>query len=213
MPTLRRTLTALQGRRRRRGVGSDVLGGSDRRAASRRSMSPPPLPHSPPMSARATPARSPFALDAEAQAELRARCERAIGRARRSGAEVLVGITVAVDPAVDPSAVVFASRRAGEDWFCFEQPDRGGAALAALGVVRRLSGEGAGRFPAVAAAWRRLAGEAVADAPGGPPGAGLVAVGGFAFAPEGGAAPHWAGFGSGAVVVAQGGVVPPDCTS
>ena len=37
-----------------------------------------------------------------------------------------------------------------------------------------------------------LAGEAVADEPDGPPGAGLVAVGGFAFAPEGGAAPHWA---------------------
>ena len=155
------------------------------------------------MSARATPARPPFALDAQAQAELRARCERAIARARRAGAEVLVAITVAVDPAVDPSAVVFASRRAGEDWFCFEQPDRDAAALAALGALRRLDGGGPDRFRAVAAAWRRLAGAAVTGAPDGPPGAGLVAVGGFAFAPEGGAAPHWAGFGSGELVVPE----------
>jgi len=155
------------------------------------------------MSVRATPALQPFALDAGARDELRARCERAVRRARRGGEEVLVGLTVALGRKVDPSAVVFASRATGEDWFCFEQPDRGGAALAALGVVRRLDGAGADRFAAVAAAWRRLAGEAEAGAPDGPPGAGLVAVGGFAFAPEGGAAPHWAGFGPGALVVPE----------
>src|SRR3954447_3468498 len=132
------------------------------------------------MSGRTTPARGPFALGAESQAEVLARRQRAVGRARRAAAEVLVGLTVAVDAAVDPSAVVVASRRAGEDWFCFEQPDRGGASLAALGAVRRLRGAGADRFRTVAAAWRRLAGEAVAGAPGGPAGAGLVAVGGFA---------------------------------
>src|SRR4051794_5295442 len=155
------------------------------------------------MSVRTTPAGDPFALAPDAHAEPRSRCERAVDRARRSGGEVLVGLTVAVDPAVDPSAVVLASRRAGEDWFCFEQPDRGGAALATLGVVRRLAGTGPERFRAVAAAWRELAGAAVAGAPGGPAGAGLVAVGGFAFAPEGGAAPHWAGFGSGELVVPE----------
>jgi salicylate biosynthesis isochorismate synthase/menaquinone-specific isochorismate synthase len=155
------------------------------------------------MSVRATPAGHPFALAPEAQAELRSRCERAVDRARRSGGEVLVGLTVAVDPAVDPSAVVLASRRAGEDWFCFEQPDRGGAALATLGAVRRLAGTGSDRFRTVAAAWRELAGAAVAGAPGGPAGAGLVAVGGFAFAPDGGAAPHWAGFGAGALTVPE----------
>src|SRR4051812_36387435 len=112
------------------------------------------------MSVRTASAGQPFSLDAGAQAELRARCERAVARARRGAGELLVGLTVAVDPAVDPSAVAFASRRAGEDWFCFEQPDRDGAALAALGVVRRLRGAGPGRFEAVAAAWRRLAGEA-----------------------------------------------------
>ena len=155
------------------------------------------------MSVRTTPAHDPFALDDEARAELRARCERAVRRARRGGGEVLVGLTVAVDPAVDPSAVVFASRRAGEDWFCFEQPDRGGAALAALGAVRRFEASGPGRFGDVAAAWRELAGSAVAGTPAGPAGAGLVAVGGFAFAPDGGAAPHWAGYGSGELVVPE----------
>ena len=43
----------------------------------------------------------------------------------------------------------------------------------------------------------------MAGAPDGPAGAGLVAVGGFAFAPEGGAAPHWAGFGAGELVVPE----------
>ncbi len=155
------------------------------------------------MSVRATPTRGPFELRFEERAELAARCARAVRRARRGGGEVLVGLTVAADAAVDPSAVAFASRRPGEDWFCFEQPDRGGAALAALGAVRRLEASGPGRFEAVAAAWRELAGGAVTGSPAGPAGAGLVAVGGFAFAPEGGGAPHWSGFGSGELVVPE----------
>ncbi len=155
------------------------------------------------MSTRTRFAREPLALDAAALVELRSRCERAVRRARRSGQEVLLGLTVVVDATVDPSAVAFASRRPGEDWFCFEQPDRGGAALASLGAVRRLEASGPGRFAEVAAAWRALAGGAVAGSPDGPAGTGLVAVGGFAFAPEGGAAPHWAGFGAGELVVPE----------
>jgi salicylate biosynthesis isochorismate synthase/menaquinone-specific isochorismate synthase len=142
-------------------------------------------------------------LAAPARAELLARCERAVRRARREGREVLAGVTVAVDPAIDPSATVFASRRAGEPWFCFEQPDRHGAALAALGCVREIRASGPGRFARAAAEWRELAGAAEADSPDGPAGAGLVAVGGFAFAPEGGGAPHWAGFDGGDLVVPE----------
>ena len=89
---------------------------------------------------------------------------------------MLLGFTVRVASDVDPSAVVFASRAAGEDWFCFEQPDRDGSALAALGTVTRLQASGADRFARVAAAWRELTAGAVADAPDGPPGAGLVAA-------------------------------------
>ena len=123
--------------------------------------------------------------------------------ARRSGTEVLAALTVRVGSTVDPSAVVFASRRADDQWFCFEQPDRDGAALAALGCVARLEASGPERFGAVAAAWRALVERAVSDAPDGPPGAGLVAVGGFAFAPGGGAAHHWAGFGNSDLIVPE----------
>ncbi len=41
------------------------------------------------------------------------------------------------------------------------------------------------------------------DPPDGPAGAGLVAVGGFAFAADGGAAPHWAGFGASGLTVPE----------
>lgn len=114
---------------------------------------------------------------------------------------MLVGHTTRVQ--ADPSAVAFASRAPGEHWFCFEQPDRDGAALAALGTVARLTASGKGRFERVSTAWRALAAEAVADAPDGPPGAGLVAVGGFAFAPDGGHAPHWSEFAAADLVVPE----------
>ncbi len=94
----------------------------------------------------------------------------------------------------DPSAVVAATRREGEAWFCFEQPDRDRFALAALGCVAAIEEHGPGRFARVAARWRTLASDAAADAAPRRPGVGPVAVGGFAFAPEGGAARHWDGY-------------------
>src|SRR6478735_8335215 len=141
-------------------------------------------------------------LTVDADALLR-RAERAVKRARKAGAPVLLGFTTRVSAAVDPSAVVFASRAAGEDWFCFEQPDRGGSALAALGVVTRLTASGPSRFKHVSAAWRELAASAVCDVADGPPGAGLVAVGGFAFGPDGGKSPHWDGFSAADLVVPE----------
>src|SRR3954453_18999137 len=79
------------------------------------------------MTLHLTGTREPFTLRFEQRAELAARCARAVRRARRHGEEVLVGLTVELDPAVDPSAVVFASRATGEDWFAYEQPARGGS--------------------------------------------------------------------------------------
>ena len=76
----------------------------------------------------------------------------------------------------------------------FEQPDRGSFALAGLGEAVSLRATGDGRFATVADRWRALSATAVADPPDGPNGGGPVAVGGFAFAPDGGASPHWAGF-------------------
>jgi isochorismate synthase len=135
-----------------------------------------------------------FALSAAATARLAARLDLAVRRARRSGGEVLATISVELAGDVDPSAVVCASRRAGERWFVFEQPDRGRAALAGLGEVRSLHASGPERFATVADSWRALSAAAVTDPADEHAGAGPVAVGGFAFAPDGGAAPHWHGF-------------------
>ena len=124
---------------------------------------------------------------------LRTRIERALRVARRHG-QGLAGLTLRLAPETDPTALVLASRRAGEPTFCYEQPDRDGSALAALGCVAALEARGPRRFAEVAERWRALASRAHADAPDGPAGGGLVAVGGFAFAGDGGSAPHWAGF-------------------
>jgi salicylate biosynthesis isochorismate synthase/menaquinone-specific isochorismate synthase len=131
-------------------------------------------------------------LDPAARELLAARLETAVRRARGAG-EALAAVTVAA-PGVDPTALVVASRRPCEPWFAFEQPDRDGAALAGLGCVRAVESAGPGRFQAVAREWRALAAAALADPPDGPSGAGLVAVGGFAFAPQGAGAPQWEGF-------------------
>ncbi len=112
-------------------------------------------------------------------------------------------VTVDLDGAVDPSAVAFASRREAEPWFCFEQPDRGGRALAALGAAVELRAEGESRFRALAARWREESARARVDHPDGPDAAGLVAVGGFSFAPDGGRSPHWRGFGPAGLVVPE----------
>jgi salicylate biosynthesis isochorismate synthase len=135
----------------------------------------------------------PFALSPPDQERLRKRVAEAIRRARRYG-EALAAITVRVDSRVDPSAVVAASRRGDEPWFCFEQPDRDRAAVAALGCAVAIDDHGEDRFKRVSKRWRALASRAACDAPDGPRGSGPIAVGGFAFAPDGGASPPWAGF-------------------
>jgi len=138
----------------------------------------------------------PFALAAGDRKRLRKRLEQAVKKARRAGGAdggVLAAVTFPVVRDADPSAVVFASRRAGEPWFCMEQPERERRAVAALGCVIELAAHGPQRFEDVAARWRALAANALSDGADGR-GAGLIAAGGFAFSPEGGDSPHWAGF-------------------
>jgi salicylate biosynthesis isochorismate synthase len=147
-------------------------------------------------------ARSPFALAERNRERLLKRLQLAVKRARRSGEQTLATIGLALPPEVDPSAVVCASRRAGEAWFVFEQPDRQRAALATLGEVAHLSASGTNRFVDVAERWRSLSGAAVTDPPEAP-GVGPVAVGGFAFAPEGGDSPHWEGFRPASLIVPE----------
>jgi salicylate biosynthesis isochorismate synthase/menaquinone-specific isochorismate synthase len=150
--------------------------------------------------------RSPFELTQAEQERLAARVREAIARARRSGEPTLATISRTLAPEVDPTAVVCASRRAGEHWFVFEQPDRDATALAALGQALTLDASGSARVATVAERWRALAAAAACDRGdrgdvgehGGP-----IAVGGFAFAPDGGAAPHWAGFAPASLVVPE----------
>ena len=94
------------------------------------------------------------------------------------------------------AAAVFAARRPGDRWFCFEQPDRDGYVVAGLGEAARIEARGPARFRDVAARCRELGRDAECgdDLVGLPPGTGPVFCGGFAFADNGGAAPEWAAF-------------------
>ena len=140
-------------------------------------------------------AQGAFALTAADYERLLAHVAAAVKDARRGNQEqVVAAVSVALGAATDPAAVVFASRAADEDWFCFEQPERGRAALATLGCATRLEAVGSKRFEAVANLWNDLARNARSDSPSGLAGGGPVVVGGFAFADDGGSAPHWAGF-------------------
>jgi salicylate biosynthesis isochorismate synthase/menaquinone-specific isochorismate synthase len=133
-------------------------------------------------------------LDDAAAERLRRRIGDALRRARATGAPGLSSVSCSAPDGIDPSAVVAASRRPGEQWFCLEQPDRERSALATLGCVRALEASGDDRFAVIARRWRRIAAAAFADDGGAPPGSGLVAVGGFAFAPDGGRSDQWSGF-------------------
>jgi salicylate biosynthesis isochorismate synthase/menaquinone-specific isochorismate synthase len=127
------------------------------------------------------PGASPFALGSEDRARLEKRSAAAVRRGRR----VIVSVDVAVDPALDLSATVLASRRPDDRYFCLEQPDRGGFALGALGTAAVVTSSGSDRFAAVARECRSLAHGALTDADG------PRWVGGFAFAPDGGTSPEW----------------------
>ena len=106
----------------------------------------------------------------------------------------LLSVTVEVE-VEDPCAVVFGSRMASDRWFCWEQPDRDGFALAALWSTHEAISRGPRRFDDLVAETARVTRGRIADEPEGlPAGAGPVWVGGFAFAEDGARAPHWSSF-------------------
>jgi len=142
-------------------------------------------------------------LDADASGRLERRLDAALRRARGTGTPAIAGVTAGLAAGVDPTAVMVASRRPGEPWFCLEQPDRDGYAVAGIGCVRALEARGAGRFGHVAKRWSTVAADAFADDPDGPPGSGLAAFGGFAFAPDGGASARWEGFAPASMIVPE----------
>jgi salicylate biosynthesis isochorismate synthase len=116
---------------------------------------------------------------------------------------VLASASAQLATEVDPAAIVAASRRPAEPWFCLEQPDRDGSALGALGCLVAIEARGPGRFAEIARRWHDFAAGAFTDPREGPPGSGLVALGGFAFAPDGGASPRWSGFAPGSLLVPE----------
>ncbi len=146
---------------------------------------------------------TPQWLDAAGEARLERRVAAALRRARVAGAGVIASVTVEPSAEVDPTAAVSASRREREPWFCLEQPQRDGLALAALGSVRTLEARGENRFATLDRRWRALAGGVLCDELDGPPGSGVVAVGGFAFAPDGGRSPAWSGFAPASLAVPE----------
>ncbi|HWX51896.1 MAG TPA: isochorismate synthase, partial [Solirubrobacteraceae bacterium] len=146
---------------------------------------------------------SVFSLGAGARERLSECLALAVSRARRSGEGALAALSLPLDAGVDPSAVAASSRGPGEPWFVFEQPDRGRTALAGLGQAACLQAAGGERFASVGERWRALSAGAVHEQLEGCEGAAPVAVGGFAFAPDGGGSPHWAGFEPASMIVPE----------
>jgi isochorismate synthase len=142
-------------------------------------------------------------LDPPAVRRLEQRIATALRRARSRGRPVLASVTVRLSRSVDPASVIAASRRPGEPWMLLEQPDRDRGALATAGCALALEASGPDRFAAVAHRWREIVQDAAADDLAGPSGTGLIAAGGFAFAPDGGGSPAWAGFASGSLIVPE----------
>lgn len=127
---------------------------------------------------------------------------KAVEVAAGRGRETVVSVTVPAE-CPDPAAVVLASRRVGEAWFCLEQPDRG-VAVAALGSVRKVTAGGPDRFVRVAADCAHLSGDAVVigeETSG--PSSGPVWTGGFAFDDEGAGTPAWASFETAAMTLPE----------
>jgi salicylate biosynthesis isochorismate synthase/menaquinone-specific isochorismate synthase len=135
------------------------------------------------MSVRSGAAESPFRLD-----------DAALTRLRHGG---LASVSVPIPAELDLSAVVLAARRPDDRFFCFEQPDRDGFALAALGAAEVVEGRGSRRFATVAAQCREIAHGLTSDEPG------PVWVGGFAFSPEGGKTPEWSSLAPGQLVLPE----------
>ncbi|MEV4419258.1 isochorismate synthase [Patulibacter sp. NPDC049589] len=125
----------------------------------------------------------------------------ALRRAQRSHRPVLAAITVDAPDGLDAMGTITTARRTGEPWSVYGQRDRGGQVLATLGAVETLEASGPSRFGAVARAWGALAADAACDPSLGAEAEGLVAVGGFSFADDGGRTPAWDGFAAASLVV------------
>jgi salicylate biosynthesis isochorismate synthase len=112
--------------------------------------------------------------------------------ARRERRPVLASATVRVEDDLDVAACVFASRRAEERYFVWEQPEHNRFALGCLGAAWTVEGlAGDDRFRRAARECAEvMRGAITADDPG-VPASGPVWVGGFSFAEDGGTRSEW----------------------
>src|SRR3954464_5774130 len=140
------------------------------------------------MTTRVGAAESPFRLDDAARARLSARLARGGG---------LASVSVPLPASLDLSAAVLAARRPDDRYFCFEQPDRDGFALAGVGAAAVVEARGSQRFASAAAQCREIAHALEFSDPG------PVWVGGFAFSPDGGMTPEWSSLAAGQLVLPE----------
>jgi menaquinone-specific isochorismate synthase len=152
-------------------------------------------------------APNPFALDGAGRERLDERVAEAAGLVRRRRGHVVAAVTVPVPAELDLSAAVLAARRADDRFFCLEQPDRDGFALATLGAAAVIEAGGRARFSETVARARELGRRTLTDDPAddplSPPAAGPVFVGGFAFADDGGGSPEWSSLAPASLVLPE----------
>ena len=152
---------------------------------------------------RTASAPSPFSLAPDDRSRLEQRIAAALALARRDQKRAVAAVTVPVPAELDPAGVVLAARRAEDRFFCFEQPDRDGFALAGLGTVVEIAERFAGAAAEATEAGRRVvAGDSASD-PEAPASAGPGFVGGFAFSPDGAASPEWSSLGAASLVMPE----------
>jgi isochorismate synthase len=127
-----------------------------------------------------------------AESELRDRVTEAVAAAARERRPVVASTTLRLDDDLDVAACVFATRRAEERYFVWEQPERDRFALGCLGAAWTVEGlAGEDRFARAARECAEVMRGAIGAEEPGMRGCGPVWVGGFAFAPDGGATPEW----------------------
>src|SRR4051794_3703643 len=143
-------------------------------------------------------ASGPFALGERGERMLSNRVDAALAFARRELGPAFASVTLPLPGDLDVSASVLRAKRAEDQYWCMEQPDRDGFARAALGQAAVIERSGPNRFAEAARRARELGRRAFADDPAGdpaaPPGSGPIFVGGFAFGPDGGSGPEWSSF-------------------
>ena len=87
--------------------------------------------------------------------------------------------------AFDPTTVALASRRADDRYFCWEEPDRDGFSLAAIGSAHEIVSRGVGRVRDLVDDSGEIMRGRLADEPADlPEGAGALWVGGMSFSAE-----------------------------